>query len=259
MRFLATAALALVLVTSCRQETASAPVRAAEPVPRPRTYQRIDVVSIGDSLAKGTGDEKGEGLSGRLKSELEQRGIPSVASVNLGVNGARTADVIASLRDEKVRKTIASADAIVLSVGANDLTETATIPNVPLRTLLDAADTILDHIAQIVETIHDINPRGRILILGAYNPIPNRPEGRLVAQYLDIWDTALTRRFQDDVLVDVVRMSDIVVPQRLSRLDHFHPGGEAYEAAAKRIAAILLQPEQEASSPPRTRFALRES
>jgi phospholipase/lecithinase/hemolysin len=40
--------------------------------------------------------------------------------------------------------------------------------------------------------------------------------------------------------VAVVRMADIVTPQRLSRYDSFHPGREAYAAAAKRIASMLL-------------------
>jgi lysophospholipase L1-like esterase len=200
----------------------------------------MNIVALGDSVAKGTGDEKGEGLTGRLKAELQQRGIRSVDVVNLGANGARTADVLARLRDPAVRDAIAAADAVVLSVGANDLAETARSGDTSLRALLDAADVILDNIASIVDAIHELNPRGRILILGAYNPVPTRPEGRLVAQYLDLWDTAVTRRFRDDVLVEVVKLSDVVVPARLSRLDHFHPGGEAYEETARRIARMLL-------------------
>lgn len=246
MRHALIAVLTLIVLLSCRQPAARPAQREAEAEPTPRVYRHIDVVALGDSLARGTGDEQSEGLTGRLKSELTRRGIPSVKTVNLGVNGARTADVLARLREPQVREAIAAADAVVLSIGANDLAETATSRDVSLRKLLDAADTILDHIAEVVDTVHELNPHGRILILGAYNPIPNRPEGRLVTQYLDIWDTALTRRFQDDVLVSVVKMSDIVVPQRLSRLDHFHPGGSAYEEAAKRIAGILLENEQAA-------------
>lgn len=233
--------LLLLSIVSCRQP-ADQPDHPAAPQPQPRAIEHLKVVSLGDSLAKGTGDEEGEGLTGRLDTELQQRGIHSVQTVNLGVNGARTADVLARLRDPQVRKAVAGADAIVLSIGANDLAETARSGDVSLRALLDAADVILDNIATIVDTIHDLNPHGRILILGAYNPVPNRPEGRLVAQYLDIWDTAMARRFRDDALVEVVKMSDVVVPARLSRLDHFHPGGEAYEEAARRIAGMLLQP-----------------
>jgi lysophospholipase L1-like esterase len=36
-------------------------------------------------------------------------------------------------------------------------------------------------------------------------------------------------------------MADIVIPAHLSRYDNFHPGAEAYRAAAKRIAEMLLE------------------
>ncbi|MDX1584468.1 MAG: hypothetical protein R3338_12800 [Thermoanaerobaculia bacterium] len=35
----------------------------------------IDVVILGDSLARGTGDEIGEGIGGRLSSILEERDV----------------------------------------------------------------------------------------------------------------------------------------------------------------------------------------
>ena len=56
-----------------------------------------------------------------------------------------------------------------------------------------------------------------------------------------MWDATLTARFEQDDRVAVVKMADIVTPQRLSRYDDFHPGAQAYEEAAKRIAAMLLQ------------------
>ncbi|MFN2239974.1 MAG: hypothetical protein ABR524_11330, partial [Thermoanaerobaculia bacterium] len=41
-------------------------------------------------------------------------------------------------------------------------------------------------------------------------------------------------------LVSVVRLSDILDrPERLSTLDSFHPGSEAYQQAARRIAGLL--------------------
>jgi hypothetical protein len=61
----------------------------------------------------------------------------------------------------------------------------------------------------------------------------------LINNYLEVWDAALSDRFGSDKRVAVIKMNDIVVRERLSRLDNFHPGGSAYEEAAKRIAAML--------------------
>ncbi len=82
---------------------------------------------------------------------------------------------------------------------------------------------------------------GRVLILGGYNPVPQHPMSTLIEQYLGLWDATLAGRFEHDRRVAVVKMADIVCPKRLSRYDNFHPGQAAYQEAAKRIAAMLLE------------------
>ena len=200
----------------------------------------LRVVTLGDSLAYGAGDETGKGLAGRLKSELRDRGVSDVTTVNLGVNGAQTSDLLARLRTERVRSAISDADAIVLSIGANDLFRTPTAREQTLQNPLAVADQILDRIEKIVGQIRSLNPDARILILGGYNPVPRHPLAALINQYLGVWDETLAERFANDPRVSIVKMSDIVVPSKLSRLDSFHPGGAAYEEAAKRIAGMLV-------------------
>lgn len=201
----------------------------------------IRVVAIGDSLAYGTGDESGEGIAGRLEDELRTRGITSVETQNLGVNGAQTADLITRLKQERTRKAVADADAIVLSIGANDLFRTPGAREETLQNPLAVASRILTRLESIVAELHRLAPKARILILGGYNPVPNHPYASMINQYLGLWDSTISDRFARDPLVTIVKLSDIVSPKRLSRLDHFHPGGEAYGAAAKRIAEIIVQ------------------
>ena len=203
--------------------------------------QNLHVVTLGDSLAYGAGDESGEGITGRLEDELRTRGVRTVATVNLGVNGAQTADVLARLRTKRVRDSIAATDAVVLSVGANDLFRTPHSREEIMRAPLAVAERILGRIKSIVAEIHEINPRARVLLLGGYNPVPRHEWASTINQYLGMWDATLAAQFEDDPRVAVVKMADIVTPQRLSRYDSFHPGAQAYQEAAKRIAALLLQ------------------
>jgi lysophospholipase L1-like esterase len=198
------------------------------------------VVTLGDSLAYGAGDETHSGIAGRLKDELHARGV-SADTVNLGVNGAQTADLIARLGQDRVRRNVASADAIVLSIGANDLFRTPGAREETLRNPLTVAGRILDRIAKIVTELHALNPAVRVLLLGGYNPVPSHPYSAMIGPLLGLWDGMLAGRFEDDPRVAVVTMADVVVPQRLSRYDSFHPGGSAYAEAAKRIAALLLE------------------
>ena len=203
--------------------------------------ERLHVVALGDSLAYGAGDESGEGIAGRLEDELRAHGIDEVETVNLGVNGAQTSDVLSRLKQQRVRDTIGKADAIVLSIGANDLFRSAHSREELLRAPFAVAERILARIDTIVRELHTINPRARVMVLGGYNPVPAHEWAPTINQYLGLWDTALAARFEEDERVAVVKMHDIVTPQRLSRHDSFHPGSAAYKEAAARIAGMLLQ------------------
>jgi lysophospholipase L1-like esterase len=208
----------------------------------------LHIVTLGDSLAYGAGDESGEGIAGRIRLELERAGVEQVETTNLGVNGAQTGDLMQRLRQQRVRQAVAGADAVVLSIGANDLFRSPGAREETLRAPLAVAERILGNIEQIVADIHSINPEAHVLILGGYNPVPGHAQAAMIEQYLGLWDAVLASRFQDDHRIEVVTMSDLVSHDRLSRLDSFHPGGEAYQAAAQRIAEMLARGTGTASS-----------
>ena len=201
----------------------------------------LKVVTLGDSLAYGAGDESGKGIAGRIRTALQQKGFPAVEAINLGVNGAQTADLLERLNHERTTKAIAEADAVIVSIGANDLFRTPGAREATLRAPLVVAERILDRIESIVREIHDRNPHARILLLGGYNPVPSHPQAGVIDQYIGLWDGVLASRFEDNRQVSVVKMIDIVTHQRLSRYDNFHPGADAYAEAARRIADLLVE------------------
>src|SRR5687767_10100965 len=57
----------------------------------------ITAIVLGDSLGRGAGDPSGLGIGGRLDEELKRRRIPAKETVNIAVNGARTADLLTRL------------------------------------------------------------------------------------------------------------------------------------------------------------------
>lgn len=205
--------------------------------------RQVHVAFVGDSLAYGAGDEEGKGIAGRLETELRGRGV-GAKTTNLGATGATTRDLAATLQDAKARADLAGADAIVLSAGANDLRR-AFASGDPMLTPFDIVGQVLDDIGATVAELHRINPKAKILILGAYVPVAQEKIAVLLEPIAALWDTALMAQFLDDPLVSVVRMSDIVNrPERLSTVDSFHPGGEAYQEMARRIAVLLDGPEE---------------
>ena len=199
----------------------------------------MHVTLVGDSLAYGAGDESGRGIAGHLEPALRSRGFGSIVTTNLGVTGATTRDLEQSMNHPATRTAIARADAVVVSIGANDFRD-AFLGGQRERSPLLVIDQVLRNIDSIVGEIRHLNPDARILVLGGYTPIAHERAAALLEPVIAIWDGALMAQFDDDPLVSVVRLSDIVNrPDRLSRVDSFHPGSEAYQETAKRIADLL--------------------
>ena len=198
------------------------------------------MVVIGDSLAAGTGDPSGKGIAGNLEDEL--RGKGSIDVKNYGVAGNTTDDVLHRMQDENIRSDISSADAIVLSVAANNVFQD---PEARARAIRDRdvyAREIVGHVAEVVAELRRINPDAPILLLGGYNAIPDNPLKSGINRYIRRWDDLLDERFASDPRTDVVKLSDIIDSgDKLSPIDHFHPGADAYRDAAKRIAQMLDQ------------------
>jgi lysophospholipase L1-like esterase len=186
------------------------------------------VAVVGDSVAHGAGDESGRGIAGNLDALLPR---PHLVQ-NLGINGARTWNVLRLLRNDAVRATVAACDAVVLSIGGNDLYGDPAARLVTLLAPSHAMDRAATRIAAIVATIHRLNPSTRIYLLGLYDPYKTRFLDEQVAH----WDAKLIERFARDRAVDVVRIADVV---SVSAIDHFHPGAAGYGAIANRIAPAM--------------------
>jgi lysophospholipase L1-like esterase len=121
------------------------------------------IILMGDSVAHGAGDESGGGgIAGRL------------GAINAGINGARTWNVMALLGRRSMRGILAEADAVVLSIGGNDL-----YGDTPARILAALAPGLamrlaMMRVASIVATLEQANPRLRVYLLGLYDPYRRR-------------------------------------------------------------------------------------
>lgn len=186
---------------------------------------------IGDSVAHGAGDESGRGISGDLSAFF------GVTAENLGINGARTRDVARLLRSDRAKAAIRGSDAVIVSIGGNDLfgdqvakLESLVWPSIPMERTIARID-------RLVGTLHGINPSARIDLVGLYNPYRNAAFSAFLDREVQMWDSRLIAHFANETGVDVVRIADLFrfVP-RLSPVDHFHPGQSGYALIAQRIA-----------------------
>lgn len=211
----------------------------ARAVTAPAPSQFIAPLIVGDSLARGAGDETGLGIPGRLDHELRRRGLRVRRTVNLGINGARTADLLRQLDRPNVQVLLREANVIVVSIGGNDLWgghdwRTAAPPNP------DAAmDDVLQRIVTAIDRIRKINPRARIFFVGLYNPFAASPFGRQLTMFVNRWNARVLQRFGSDPDFTLVPTSDLFSHRDRLALDRFHPSGDGYQLIARRIADAI--------------------
>jgi lysophospholipase L1-like esterase len=196
-------------------------------------------IVLGDSLARGTGDETGLGIGGRLVAELRRRRMPVSNAVNLAVNGAKTHDLEEQLTGHSVRTLVAESNVIIVSIGGNDLWGESNFRNAMPRDPGRAANDVLDHVTAAVRAIRAANPTARVFLIGLYNPFVTTPFGRALTPLVNRWNATLVERFADDRNVVVVQTSDLFAYRDRLSFDRFHPADEGYELIAWRIADAL--------------------
>jgi len=212
------------------------PSRTATAVPAPSPRDLVKPIILGDSLARGTGDETGLGIPGRLDAELRRRGVRARRTYNIAVNGARTKDLLGVLDRENVRALLRDSSVIIVSIGGNDLWggtdwRNAAPPD-PTATMND----VLARIEAVIEKIRAVNPRARIFFIGLYNPFAKTPLGGQLTSLVNRWNAQLLEHFGQDPEFTLVQTADLFSHHDRLSLDRFHPGGEGYALIARRIA-----------------------
>jgi lysophospholipase L1-like esterase len=201
--------------------------------------QQIVPIILGDSLGRGTGDETGLGIGGRVVDELRKRNLPVKNIVNIAVNGARTRDLIQQLDSHNVQTLIAQSNVVIVSIGGNDLWADNNWRNAPPRDPEGVMKDVLERVEESVKIVRRANPSARIFVIGLYNPFITTPFGKLLTPFVNRWNALLAGRFGSDPNVVIVQTSDIFAYRDRLSFDRFHPNDEGYSLIARRIADAI--------------------
>jgi lysophospholipase L1-like esterase len=201
----------------------------------------IQPLVLGDSLARGAGDETGLGIGGRLVEELKRRGVKDVKPpVNIAINGAVTTELARQLQSRNVQTLIGEANVIIVSIGGNDLWSAPTgLRGSGRKNPEKLMNETLARVDGIIHTVRAANPRARIFLIGLYNPFTNAPVGPFLTVAVNRWNAMELTRFASDPNLTVVQTSDIFSHRARLSLDNFHPNDEGYALIARRIADSL--------------------
>jgi lysophospholipase L1-like esterase len=219
---------------------AAPPPRAPEPTPLPGGVRRILV--IGDSLARGTGDETGRGFAGDVLEALRKRGRAEL--VNLGVNGMESPEIRGIAEGANVRGLAAGSSLILVSAGANDLSHSAARPGGSASELADAVGDarrrFAENLRAILTALRAANAEAPIGLIGLYDPFGREGPGRLGASVIVQWNTLAAETALSFPGVFVVPTFDLFQGRedRLSP-DKYHPNADGYRLIAERILQVV--------------------
>jgi lysophospholipase L1-like esterase len=218
------------------------PPQEASPVRPAGSGGVLRILVLGDSLAKGTGDETGKGFAVHVLDAFRKNGPAEIT--NIAVNGMESPEVRALVETPNVRTLAAGASLILLSAGGNDLSHGATRGTDSAVAIADAVSAArsryVESLRGILEALREANPTAPICVLGLYDPFGNETgPGRLGASVVLQWNTLVQETALSFPNVFVIPTFDLFYgrPDRLGA-DRFHPNAKAYEEIAARVMQV---------------------
>jgi len=212
------------------------------------------VVGLGDSVM-AAGNCGCDGIVDAVADSLVASQGHDVARTNFGANGLTAAQLRAELAsDQDLRSVVASADVVVVTIGANDLVplvgEWSDESGCAADCFAPVVGADLTDVETLISDVRTINPGGRILVTGYWNVFEDGQNAPGEA-YREFGDS-VTRAFNTD-LQDVCRRVEAtyvdlyepfkgagdVDPTALLAGDADHPNAQGYAVITQAVLAAL--------------------
>ncbi|MEM5641441.1 SGNH/GDSL hydrolase family protein [Bacillus toyonensis] len=203
----------------------------------------LQVVSLGDSLTRGVGDKEGIGYIGRMKEDLQKDYKQKVALTNLAVSGAKMPDLLKQIESSGAQYSIKQADAIVLTIGGNDLFPGwESLGKIDLETYRPDTETFQNEAKKIIEQIRKLNTDSPIFWLGLYNPFEDVEDLKGSSNIVVDWNASLEKLALNDKNVYITPTFDLFQNRGKDLLysDHFHPNEVGYTYMAERLVQNVV-------------------
>lgn len=212
------------------------------------------MVSIGDSLTEGVGDEtESGGYVGILNHTFEDNHM-NISIENFGKRGNRTDQLLARLENEEISSAIKDADIVLITIGANDIMKVVrnNYTNLHIEPFQEEKFKYIERLTAIFYKINELNPDTQIYLIGFYNPF-ERYFGDIeqLDMILNDWNQAgetVTDEFENVYFIpteDLFSNSTI----NLFADDNFHPNTSGYKLMAQRVLEYLSKYDEETELP----------
>ncbi|WP_413300641.1 SGNH/GDSL hydrolase family protein [Bacillus sp. 1P10SD] len=207
-----------------------------------KSKKGLNIVALGDSLTRGTGDETGKGYVGVLMDEIKEKTKGPVQLTNLGINGQRSDQLRKQVQEKEVGRQIEKADLVLVTIGGNDLFRGGqAIMDFGNDDIATIEKKYLENLKAIFEQIRKNNPDANVFFIGLYNPFINLDQGKEMSKVVRHWnyDSAeVSAAFPKIIFVPTFDLFELKVNDYLYS-DKFHPNSKGYRLIAERVASLL--------------------
>lgn len=201
-----------------------------------------NILVMGDSLAKGTGDDSGKGFAKGFGDLMKSKESKPINITNIGINGDTSSGLLNVLNDEQNLKYAEQSKIIFISIGGNEIkgfkSAGTSIEN--RSNMNDVENKYFNNLQNVFKIIRSRNKNSTIVFIGLYNPFGNNINSDKI-KFLADWNSKTDEFVSQDTNAVFIPTYDLFKYNMDSYLagDDFHPNTLGYEAISKRIFEAL--------------------
>lgn len=220
------------------QEVKSNVAKAAVPL---EDTNSMKIIVMGDSIAHGTGDEKGKGFTTYLPDYLKSQTSKELSLENIGIDGQKIDGLLDQLQNVNLKNELKASNIVVISIGGNDLrglrVESDTSKMQEFKPL---EASYLKSLKEILETIRKSSVQTYIVFVGLYNPYDNLASLE-DTKLITMWNYDTQQLIEADGKAIFIPTYDIFKfnLNRLIAPDKLHPNSLGYQTISSRIAKSI--------------------
>jgi lysophospholipase L1-like esterase len=204
----------------------------------------IRIVSIGDSLTQGVGDEtENGGYVGILDHTFDDQNL-NITIENFGKKGNRSDQLLKRLEKKEIETSIKDANIVLITIGANDIMHVVknNWTNLHMDPFVEERVKYVERLTTIFNKIIELNPEAEIYLIGFYNPFEQYfGEIEQLGMIMEDWNEAgmmVTEEFENVYYIPIYDLFSSPDENLLAE-DHFHPNTKGYKLIAKRVIDYL--------------------
>ncbi|WP_245832929.1 SGNH/GDSL hydrolase family protein [Oceanobacillus timonensis] len=201
----------------------------------------VEIVTLGDSLTQGVGDDTNQGGYVGILDRTLQILYTNIHFTNFGKRGNRSDQLLKRLEEEpEIADALEEADIVIMTIGANDIMRVLkeNIMDLEINYFNEEQTFYEERLNDIFDEIRSINDDASIYLLGIFNPFKNYFEDiEELDQIVLNWnDTGreIVNQNENSTFVPIDDLFDDTTVNLFAD-DNFHPNYDGYYLMAERI------------------------